>query len=245
MSRIDKGKYFFISYRSIDQDFALKLAGDLLRLGYSVWVDRLHGILPGDEWRRSLERGVNNSAALIACLSRNYIESTWCRRELQRADSLHKPIFPVLLGPIPDMLWPMEIQDKQYVDFQHWTVDEAYRKGINTLLTGIPTHLHLEPGQPIEPPQPDRPDPARNDPEDLAERRIADVERLRAEGGFAAIEAEELRKDMEVWMRMYQAAAKQNRMIIDDALRVKLELQMESYRAEWENLERKLKNIER
>jgi len=51
-------KYFFLSYRSIEQDFALKLARDLLQSGHPVWMDRLHGILPGDEWRQSLEQGV-------------------------------------------------------------------------------------------------------------------------------------------------------------------------------------------
>ena len=72
-----------ISYRSIEQDFALKLARDLLQAGYPVWMDRLHGILPGDEWRRSLKQGVNNAAALLACPSRNYVASTWCWRELR------------------------------------------------------------------------------------------------------------------------------------------------------------------
>ncbi len=157
MAKIDKGSYLFISYRSIEQAFALKLAGDLLCAGYPVWVDRLRGILPGDEWRQSLERGVNNSAALLACLSRNYTESTWCRRELQRADSLRKPIFPVLLGPVPDVLWSMEIQDKQYADFQSWTVDDAYQEAMKTLLDGIRTRLHLAAGQPLAPPpQPDQ-----------------------------------------------------------------------------------------
>ncbi len=66
---------FFTSYRSIEQDFALKLARDLLQAGYPVWLDRLHGILPGDEWRQSLEQGVNKADAVLACLSRNYVDT--------------------------------------------------------------------------------------------------------------------------------------------------------------------------
>ena len=48
MAKLNADRYLFISYRSLEQDFALKLAGDLLSVGYPVWIDRLRGILPGD-----------------------------------------------------------------------------------------------------------------------------------------------------------------------------------------------------
>jgi hypothetical protein len=234
----------FISYRSIEQDFALKLARDLLQAGYLVWMDRLHGILPGDEWRHSLEQGVNHAAALLACLSCNYVDSTWCRRELQRADSLHKPIFPVLIGPVADDRWPLEIQDRQYANFQNWTDTAAYQAGLAALLAGIEKKGLLKPGPPIAFPSPDESDPARDDPEDQAERGMTHAAQLEKAGGFAAIEADELRKDMEVWMQMYRAAAHQNRMLLDDAMRVRLELQLKSSKTEWEKLEKRLHDIE-
>ena len=45
-------------------------------------------------------------------------------------------------------------------------------------------------------------------------------------------------------MRMYQAAALQNRMILDDAARVRLELQLKNYKTEWEKLAERLQKIE-
>ena len=244
MANSNWGSHLFISYRSIEQDFALKLARDVLQAGYPVWMDRLHGILPGDEWRHSLEQGVNNAAALLACLSANYVDSTWCRRELQRADSLKKPIFPVLIGPVADDRWPLEIQDKQYADFQNWTDPAAYQAALTALLAGIEKKGLLKPGQPIALPQLQAPDPARDDPEDQAERSIVKAARLEKAGGFAAIEAEELRKDMDVWMEMYKAAAQQHRILLDDAARVRLELQMKTYKVKWEQLEKRLQAIE-
>jgi hypothetical protein len=244
MSRIDVGNYLFMSYRSVEHDFALKLASDLLQAGYSVWMDRLHGILPGDEWRQSLEQGVTNAVALVACVSRNYVESTWCRRELQRADSLKKPVFPILIGSVPDDLWPMEIQDKQYADFQNWNDDAVYQAALAVLLAGMEKRFKLKPGCSIALPQPDRPDPARDDPEDMAERGLAKVIQLQTKGEFAAIEAEELRKDMEVWMQMYKAAAQDNRMMVDSSVRVRLQLQMDTYKAEWQKLSNRLKLLE-
>jgi hypothetical protein len=112
------------------------------------------------------------------------------------------------------------------------------------LLAGIEKKGLLKSGPPIAFSPPAEPDPARNDPEDQAERGIAQAARLEQMGGFAAIEAEELRKDMDVWMKMYKAAAQQNRILLDDAARVRLELQMKNFKAEWEQLEKRLKEIE-
>lgn len=236
-------QYVFMSYRSIEKDFALKLASDLLQVGYPVWMDRLHGILPGDEWRQSLEQGITKASAVLACMSRNYIESTWCRRELQRADTLKKPIFPVLIGPVSNDVWPMEIQDKHYADFQSWTDDIAYQKAFGLLLAGIERKFGMKPGKPVTIPTTGSSDPARNDPEDLGERGIECAAQIEQSGGFAAIEAEELRKDMEVWLQMFKAAAQQYRIIIDESLRIKLQLQMDMYKAKYTEIDTKIRAL--
>lgn len=228
----------FISYRSVEKDLPLQLAADLMKHGYPVWMDRLQGILPGDPWRKSLEQGVNNATGVVACLSRNYVESTWCRRELQRADSLRIPIFPILLGPMPDDLWPMEIQDRQYADFRNWTDAKAYQAEFELLLAGL--EKNLGPGPALVPPLPGPADPARDDPEDQIERGMATTRELEQTDPFAAFEAEELRKDMELLLKQYQAAALQYRLVLDDALRVKLESQKNHYKVEWEKLKIRL-----
>ena len=233
--------FLFISYRSIEKELPLKLAADLMKQGYPVWMDRLQGIVPGDNWRKSLEEGVNNAAGVVAFLSRNYVESTWCRRELQRADNLKKPIIPVLLGPVSNELWPMEIQDRQYADFQSWADSAAYQTAFELLLVGL--EKHISPGSAMSAPPPGLADQERDDPEDEIERGMARAIGLKAADTFAAVEAEELRKDMEILMKQYQSAAQQYRIVLDDTLRVKLELQKSHFRAEWEKLKQKLEAL--
>ena len=126
-------RHIFLSYRSTEADFALRLAADLKNAGVNLWMDRLD-INPGDDWRKSLESAVYSCAALISVLSSSYVSSKYCQRELARADRLGRPIFPVLLGPIPDADWPLEIERQQYIDFGGWSDEAAYQRQLNRLV---------------------------------------------------------------------------------------------------------------
>jgi hypothetical protein len=119
------GEYVFISYRSINSEFASELARDLVARGVRVWMDRLEGIVTGDDWVMELQDGVTNSAGLIAILTPDYARSKWCRRESKRADTLGKEIIPILLEDIDMSDWPMEIQERQYIDLRGLTVENA------------------------------------------------------------------------------------------------------------------------
>ncbi len=228
----------FISYRSVEKELPLQLASDLMKHGHPVWMDRLQGIMPGDPWRKSIEQGVNRAAGFIACLSPNYLESTWCRRELQRSDSLHLPIFPILLSPVPDELWPMEIQDNQYADFQNWTDSKAYQTALELLLVGL--NKNLSPGPPLVSPPLGPADPDRDDQEDLIERGINKATLLMKANSIASIEAEILCNKMEMLLKQYQAAANQSLITLDDALQVKLDMQQEYFKTEWQKLKNQL-----
>lgn len=126
-------RHIFLSYRSTEADFALRLAADLKNAGVNLWMDRLD-INPGDDWRKSLESAVYSCAALISVLSSSYVSSKYCQRELARADRLGRPIFPVLLGPIPDADWPLEIERQQYIDFGGWSDEAVYQRQLNRLV---------------------------------------------------------------------------------------------------------------
>ncbi len=131
---MSESRHIFLSYRSSEVDFALRLAADLKNAGVNLWMDRLD-INPGDDWRKSLESAVYSSAAVISILSAGYVTSKYCKRELARADRLGRPIFPVLLDMIHETDWPLEIERQQYIDFSCWQDDEVvYQEKVNTLV---------------------------------------------------------------------------------------------------------------
>jgi len=127
----------FLSYRSVEVEFALRLAADLKNAGINVWMDRLD-IAPGDDWLTRLQSAVNDCVAMIAVLSPEYVASRYCQRELARADRLDRIIFPVLLHPIPKKDdWPLIVERSQYVDFTRWQDDDDYHEHLTTLIETI------------------------------------------------------------------------------------------------------------
>ena len=68
---MDDASFIFLSYRSTERDFALKLAADLKNAGLRLWMD-VFEIKTGDDWNRRLQDGVDACAGMIAVLSPEY-----------------------------------------------------------------------------------------------------------------------------------------------------------------------------
>ncbi|MBX3081927.1 MAG: TIR domain-containing protein [Anaerolineae bacterium] len=141
-------EHIFLSYRSIESDFALKLASDLKNAGVRLWMDRFD-IQAGMKWPDAIQTAIDNGAALIAVLSPDYIVSTYCKNELQRAHELNLPIFPVLLRPLTPQEWPFIIQSVQYEDFTNWQDESFYHQHLGTLIqllhTKVSTYVSASP----------------------------------------------------------------------------------------------------
>jgi hypothetical protein len=87
----------FLSYRRVDDEppprdpkggyvrqLHRELIWELGQLGAPnavFWLDR-YMIYPGDEWSDKLLSALNKADLFVALLSRNYVESGWCKREL-------------------------------------------------------------------------------------------------------------------------------------------------------------------
>ncbi len=130
-------QHIFLSYRSTEAEFALRLAADLKNAGVNLWMDRLD-IKPGEDWPKALQAGVDHSVALLAVVSPEYIASGHCMREVARAVRLGLPIIPLLLRPVPSKEdWPMDLERLQYVDFTSWPDEGAYLKTVQSLIKSL------------------------------------------------------------------------------------------------------------
>jgi len=130
-------KHIFLSYRSIEADFALQLVADLKNSGFKIWMDRLAtGIKDADDWRLSIEQALTKDTcvAVVVVLSPDYVNSNYCRNELARADRLKIPIYPIVLRQVPDDQWPLEIERLQYINFQDWRDEQIYKNKLIRLL---------------------------------------------------------------------------------------------------------------
>jgi YVTN family beta-propeller protein len=86
----------FISYRhGADVGYVQRLSEHLAKEGVSVWFD--HEIVTGDRWERVIRLKIDTCAALVVVMTPQAEESDWVDREIDRAELMKKPIFPLLL----------------------------------------------------------------------------------------------------------------------------------------------------
>lgn len=109
----------FISYSHADRDFVDQLAERLVLAKHHVWLDRWELSL-GDSMTSRIEETLTESSAILVILSKNSVESEWCRRELnaglvRELEERHTIVMPVV---IDDCKIPLFLKDKLYADFR-------------------------------------------------------------------------------------------------------------------------------
>jgi formylglycine-generating enzyme required for sulfatase activity len=87
--------HIFISYSRKDKVYAQRLAEDIRRHGFDVWIDER--IDYGDRWWRTIVEAINDCAAFVVVMSPHAEKSEWVESELLLAKKRRKLIFPLLL----------------------------------------------------------------------------------------------------------------------------------------------------
>ncbi len=87
--------YIFISYAHKDAKTVLPILEALEGLGFRLWYDA--GIEAGTEWPEFIAEHLNNSTRFLAFVSRSFVESQNCRREINFAIDLKKDPIVVYL----------------------------------------------------------------------------------------------------------------------------------------------------
>jgi hypothetical protein len=129
----------FLSYSSVDRDFAERLMDDLENF-YSVWIDR-EDIKGGLQWEQAIEAAILNCAVFMIIVSPASNGSEWVARETIRAEQLAKYRIPILLNG--DL--PLRLLDVHYIDFR-----ASYEGGLFDLMDLLRSRLEPHKDNPQE-----------------------------------------------------------------------------------------------
>lgn len=120
----NESKQYFVSYSHKDAATVKPIINSLKRRGVNIWYDA--GIDPGAEWQDVLGKKIMASAGVIPFLSKNFIESRQCKKELDFADTLGTPLYPIYIEDCK--LTPglnLQLCGKQAV-FKHKVSDQIF-----------------------------------------------------------------------------------------------------------------------
>ncbi|MBQ8688875.1 MAG: toll/interleukin-1 receptor domain-containing protein [Clostridia bacterium] len=90
-----KEPYIFISYSHRDTDIVYQVIDYLTDRGFRVWYDG--GIEAGSEWPEYVASHLRGSNCVLSFVSKNFVASKNCRRELNFAQDLEKPMLNVFI----------------------------------------------------------------------------------------------------------------------------------------------------
>ncbi|KAI9346098.1 kinase-like domain-containing protein [Zopfochytrium polystomum] len=87
-----------ISYAWKDESKVRPIAESLQKMDFRIWLDVRN---MGEDTIDSMIEGITQSAAVIAFISDDYVESHNCKKEIKYANEMRKPIIPVRLNDSP------------------------------------------------------------------------------------------------------------------------------------------------
>jgi formylglycine-generating enzyme required for sulfatase activity len=109
MSRI------FLSHSSTNNAEAVALCDWLASNGWNdeifLDLDPQHGIAPGERWERALNEAASRCVAVLFLVSKAWLASAWCRKELNLARRLNKRLFGVLIDDLSVDELPEDLTD--------------------------------------------------------------------------------------------------------------------------------------
>ncbi|MFD3621071.1 tetratricopeptide repeat protein [Streptomyces sp. NPDC058676] len=142
----------FISYAHTDAPWVSELADNLYRLGLDVWLDKWE-MVAGQRVATRLQDGLAKAGAVVAVVSRRWVESGWCGEEFAAAVTAAvehgKPLIPVVVGEVE---LPPFIASRFYVDFRHAASPAQYESLVRQLeqaVRGQPSARRPERGGPL------------------------------------------------------------------------------------------------
>lgn len=101
MKKQSEIRQIFLSHEKNDKDInilARELSEELQRRGYNVWTEKY--VVPGENWKHSIEVALKESDAMVALLNHYSFSSSYVRNEIEHAffdDKYKDRLLPVLI----------------------------------------------------------------------------------------------------------------------------------------------------
>ncbi len=115
----------YISYCKVDKDFAVKLNRQLKISGKTTWFDKDN--IPGDvDFQENIHSGIDNSDNFIFILSPDSAKNKESAFEIEYAQKNNKRVIILSFKKVDDNKIPLELKDKQIIDFDNSDFYKAY-----------------------------------------------------------------------------------------------------------------------
>ncbi len=113
----------FISYSSLDMNWALTVKRMLEGKGYSCWMANSGGINPGENYAKEIAEALDACPVFLLILSPNAEKSPWVPKELNTAISARKHVIPFQIIPSVPVPFAFQLENIQIL-----TLDKMHKK---------------------------------------------------------------------------------------------------------------------
>jgi hypothetical protein len=124
----------FISHSSANNADAIALRDWLAGEGWDdvfLDLDPERGIVAGERWERALNEAANRCEAVLFLVTRAWLGSRWCMKELNLAHRLNKRLFGVLIEDVPLSELPSDLTSTwQLVNLAAGSDHQLFRAGM-------------------------------------------------------------------------------------------------------------------
>jgi hypothetical protein len=91
----ESNKQLFVSYCHRDREIVHKIADELTKVNYKIWIDR--DLIEGNMLFADIQNGIEISHLVICFISKNYCDSQTCMDEITLTRNQKKKILPIML----------------------------------------------------------------------------------------------------------------------------------------------------
>lgn len=122
----------FISYSRKDGDFARELNEKLQDAGKMTWFDQ-ESISTGVDFEKEIFKGIDSADNFLFVISPDSVESEYCEREVEYAQSLNKRFITILCRTTEPSSMPQALQVINWVDFENNPFHSVFPKLVQTI----------------------------------------------------------------------------------------------------------------